>query len=100
MTGHIILREAEEELRDAARFYDSRATGLGLDFISEVEKAIQSVKDAPESWPIIEGKVRRRLLSRFPFGILYYIDENQVIIVAIAHLRRKPGYWRRRLKKD
>jgi len=97
MIDHIIIREAEEELRDATRFYESRATGLSLDFLSEIEKSIQSIIDSPESWPIIEGKVRRRLLSRFPFGILYYIDENQVIIIAIAHLRRKPGYWRSRL---
>ena len=97
MTKHIILLEAEKEMRDAVRFYESRAIGLGLDFLSEMERAIQSIKDSPEAWPIIEGKVRRRLLYRFPFGILYYIEADKVFIVAIAHLRRKPGYWRKRL---
>jgi hypothetical protein len=97
MLDHIILLEAEQELRDAIRFYESRAVGLGLDFLSEVERVIQSIKDSPEAWPIVEGKIRRRLLSRFPFGILYYIETETVFLVAIAHSRRKPGYWKQRL---
>ncbi len=59
MIDHLIIREAEEELRDATRFYESRATGLSLDFLSEIEKSIQSIKDSP---------VNRGLLSKEKYG--------------------------------
>lgn len=50
------------------------------------------------TWPIVEGELRRRLVRRFPFGILYRIDPEEIVIIAIAHLHRKLGYWRKRIK--
>jgi plasmid stabilization system protein ParE len=93
----VFLPEAEQEMLEAARYYESQASCLGADFLSEIERAVVSITESPMMWPIIKDELRRRLVRRFPFGILYRIDPDEIIIVAIAHLRRKPGYWRGRV---
>ena len=90
---HIVfLPAAEQEMIEAALYYQSQATKLGDIFICEVEKAIKSIIESPNMWPILEGKLRRRLLKRFPFGVLYKIETEAIFFIAIAHLKRKPGY--------
>ncbi len=91
------LPEAEQEMAEAAKYYEGQAAGLGIEFLSEVERAVDAIKRVPTSWPIIDGQLRRRLLRRFPFGVLYRIEGEGIIIIAIAHLRRKPNYWKTRL---
>ena len=93
----IFLPEAEEEMYEAARYYESQASGLGIDYISEVERAVASIAEFPKTWPKLEGELRRRLVRRFPFGILYFNEKDVIVVVAVAHLRRRPGYWRRRI---
>jgi plasmid stabilization system protein ParE len=92
-----VLPDAEEEMYETAKYYQAQASGLGVDYLSEVERAIGSITQSPMTWPKVEGELRRRLVRRFPFGILYYIESEEIIIVAVAHLRRKPGYWKKRL---
>lgn len=96
MKSLIFLPEAKEEMNQAARYYEAQASGLGVDYLLEVERAVASISEAPELWPKLEGELRRRLVRRFPFGILYYI-ESEIVIVAVAHLRRRPGYWKNRI---
>lgn len=91
------LPDAEEEMFEAVKYYQSRTSGLGSDYLSEVERAIASIAKSPLTWPKIEGELRRRLVRRFPFGILYFDESEEIVIVAVAHLRRKPGYWKKRL---
>lgn len=91
------LPDAEEEMYKAAKYYQAQASGLGVDYLSEVERAIGLITQSPMTWPKVEGELRRRLVRRFPFGILYYIESEEIIVVAVAHLRRKPGYWKKRL---
>ncbi len=91
------LSDAEEEMYEAAKFYQSHAKGLGSDFLLEIESAVLSIAESPLTWPTIEGDLRRRLVRRFPFGILYYIESGDIVVVAVAHLRRKPGYWKKRV---
>ena len=91
------LPDAEEEMYEAAKYYQSQTSGLGSDYLSEVEKAITSIVKSPLTWPKIEGELRRCLVRRFPFGILYYTESEEVVIVAVSHLWRKPGYWKKRL---
>ena len=98
MTKVVFLPEAETEMLEAAKFYESQASGLGIDYISEVEHAVRAILESPTTWPIIEGELRRRLVRRFPFGILYRIEPDAIIIIAVSHLRRKPGYWKKRMK--
>jgi len=95
----VFLPEAEQELLESAVYYQSKASGLGVDYLSEVERAVKSIAESPNVWPILEGVLRRRLIRRFPFGILYRIEPNEIVIVAVAHLRRRPGYWRERIEK-
>jgi toxin ParE1/3/4 len=94
------LPEAEQEMLEATEYYESQAPGLGGDYLAEVERAIGSLSSTPDTWPVIEGDLRRRLIRRFPVGILYKIDPEEIVIVALSHLRKNPAYWRQRLSKQ
>ncbi len=87
---------AAEELRAAAAYYEGREGGLGEQFLDEVEQGLQRIQQFPRLWAIYEGDYRRYLLKRFPFGLIYRIDLEQIFIIAVAHLQRRPGYWRSR----
>lgn len=95
----IFLPEAEQEMIEAAFYYQSQTSGLGVDFLSEVEHALKIIMESPNTYPILEGELRRRLLRRFPFGILYRVDPGEIVVTAVAHLRRKPNYWKERIRK-
>jgi len=87
------IRLAELELLDAAQFYELQATGLGADFLEKVESALCEITENPELCPVLRNHVRRRLIHRFPYGLLYRIDTDEIIILATMHLRRHPDYW-------
>lgn len=89
--------EAEAELHEAAQFYESRQSGLGDSFIDEIEKAVQDIEQRPYRWPVSRGIVRRCLVPKFPYAVLYLIHHEEIIVVAIMHLSRAPGYWFNRL---
>lgn len=93
-----LLPEARQEMLEAAFYYRRKASGLGSDFISEVERAVDAVAETPYSWPILEGELRRRLVRRFPFAILYRIDPDEIVVIAVAHLNKRPGYWDGRIR--
>ncbi len=97
MKSYKFLPEAEEEMNLAARFYQERSEGLGWDFLIEVERTVASILAHPQAGPAISRNLRRRIVRKFPFGILYAIHEDQIVIVAIAHLRRHPDYWKNRV---
>ena len=88
--------EAEEELRAAIDYYEDREAGLGYDFSLEVFTAIQNIIAQPNAWPVMEDDVRRCLVNRFPFGVLYSLEPTTVFVVAVMHQRRRPDYWRSR----
>ena len=92
--------EARLEYREAAVFHETRRSGLGAAFSLEVEAAIDRILEAPERWRVIEQDVRRCLTHTFPYGILYTVEAESILIVAVMHLRRRPGYWRSRLSGD
>ena len=87
---------AEAELNEAALFYESSSPGLGLSLTLEVIRAVSVVLEAPESAPILEGSIRRKVLRRFPYNVLYYRTSTGIRIIALMHQSRKPGYWRGR----
>jgi toxin ParE1/3/4 len=87
------LRPAELEMLDSAKFYELQAQGLGLDFLDKIDSALQDIRRSPEQWPIVHTSVRRRLILRFPYALLYRIGENEIIVQAVMHLRRRPDYW-------
>jgi toxin ParE1/3/4 len=88
---------AERELIAAARFYEIHARGLGADFIRQAERTLAEVLAHPTAGsPIVGSTIRRRLMRRFPFVIVYEVDADNISIIAVMHLRRRPAYWKRR----
>jgi toxin ParE1/3/4 len=88
---------AEREFIAAARFYETRAPGLGADFIRQVEHALSEIVAHPKAGRLFAGiTIRRRLVQRFPFGIVYELESANISVIAVMHLRRRPGYWQRR----
>jgi plasmid stabilization system protein ParE len=81
-----------------AVWYDRQRTGLGDELLDEVAEAFILSKEFPEAPPSIGGGFRRILLRRFPFGLIYRIEDGEIVIVAVAHNSRRPRYWRDRLK--
>ena len=70
---------------------------LGKIFLDEIERAERLIKESPATWPILEGNLRRYLLRRFPFGIIYFQETKEIVVVAVAHLHRNPDYWKERI---
>ena len=88
---------ARRELSEAADFYDAEDPGLGLAFLDAAERAFEQIQAFPESSPISLAPVRTKVLSAFPFSVIYWVTDDEVIIVlALAHHRRRPEYWRGR----
>jgi len=89
---------AERELIEAAKFYETRAAGLGEDFIRRVQHALVQIVVNPHAGNRLAEGLRRRLLQRFPFCIIYLVGPgDDISVIAVMHLKRRPGYWRRRL---
>ncbi|NEP13241.1 MAG: type II toxin-antitoxin system RelE/ParE family toxin [Symploca sp. SIO2C1] len=86
------------EYSQAVEFYAERNKELAQDFINSVESAIFKVIEFPRRWPVIEDTVRRCLTRKFPYAILYAIEEDYILIVAVMHCNRKPEYWQERIK--
>lgn len=89
--------EADEELRNALAYSETCQRGLGEEFYLEVHTTIDRIRSFPETWPALEGEVRRCLVHRFPYGVLYSVEpEGIFIILAVMHLRRDPDYGKHR----
>ena len=88
--------EALAEFRAATKYYEQQQTGLGERFANVVEMAVAHIAAAPESFRIIEDDIRRCLTKVFPYAVLYSIEPDNILIVAVMHCRREPGYWRNR----
>ncbi len=88
--------EAEEEFNKAIDYYEDIESGLGYDFALEVYSTIQRSVKFPKAWGVLEGEIRRSLVRRFPYGILYSEEQEGIFVVAVMNLHRKPGYWKRR----
>ncbi len=88
---------AQRELDDAVAWYNEQASGSGQEFLDELDRAVRRAVAFPMSCPEIEPGLRRCLLARFPYGIIYGVDRETIIVVAVAHLHREPGYWMGRI---
>ena len=88
--------EAEEELNDATSYYDAESPGLGNALLEDLERAIAQLIQYPESSPLVNKLVRRKSLQRFPYNIMYIVLPSAIRVLAIAHQKRRPSYWRGR----
>ena len=89
--------EAQDEFISAAQFYERQTEGLGLDFITTVQRTYERLLESPASGPPFGRRLRRLLVPKFPFGLLYRVEPERIYIIAVMHLHRQPGYWRSRL---
>ncbi len=96
--SHRFHPEAAAEFAEAVQFYQERSRGLGRRFAKEVRAAIIRVVANPDRWPILEAGVRRCLVSVFPYAVLFTIEADFILILAVMHGKREPGYWRDRLR--
>lgn len=88
---------ALDDLEEATVFYFQEDPDLELRFANCIDKAIERVTHHPRSWPRIEDTVRRYVTDTFPYSILYSIEQDHVLIVAVAHHSRNPDYWKSRI---
>ena len=86
-------RLAKRELNDSAQYYEMESPGLGAAFLDEVERCLEIIADHPEAGAIVLGSVRRRLLRRFPYALLYSIKDDGIRVLAVMNLKRRPTYW-------
>lgn len=85
--------EAVQEAREAAAFYEDCQPRLGHAFVDAIEIGIAEISNHPLLWRRIKGRFRRYILPRFPYGLIYAIEEEGIYIVAVMHLKRRPGCW-------
>jgi plasmid stabilization system protein ParE len=91
-----IHETAEAEINEAADFYDLEDLGLGSVFIDEVERGIESISQFPEAAQLVRGRVRKKPLVKFPYSLVYSVRPDEVRLLAVAHQKRRPFYWRGR----
>ena len=91
------LDEALEEAEEAARWYAERSPTAAAGFAHELELAEAAIERTPNAWPAYEHGTRRFLLRRFPYSAVYRIEQSRIVIIAVAHAHRRPGYWKQRL---
>ncbi len=90
---------AFQEYSESTRYYFKISPSLARAFVAEIESSINHIIQFSQSWQEVDTGVRRYLIKRFPFDIYYTVeDDNSVIIQAVMHLSRNPGYWKTRLE--
>lgn len=99
MTNYSFHPDAEQELQDAVGYYNECQDDLGTAFAKEVYASIQHILQYPQAWPQLSPRTRRCLVHRFPYGIIYQITDQEIYIIAVMQLNRKPKYWENRNKE-
>lgn len=94
------LDVAQQELDETVEYYNTESQGLGDQFLLEVLSCLERMRQFPQAWHPFTQNSRRCQTRRFPYGITYQILESEILIVALAHLHRKPGYWLDRISKQ
>jgi plasmid stabilization system protein ParE len=92
----IFRPEAEVEIIDAITWYEERGKGLGAEFLRAFEATLAAIERNPHQYAIVEGEIRRAVLRRFPYSIMYVIVDHELLILACFHASRNPERWRER----
>jgi toxin ParE1/3/4 len=92
-------RAARDEYLVAALQYLQVSPRIAAAFVDQVEVGMTQIRDNPGLWRVVEGDVRRHLIRQFPFGIYYTVEKDEIVVWAIMHLHRKPGYWQERRRQ-
>lgn len=92
--------EALDEYEQAARYYASRQQGLGQRFVLAIESAVRKAAEDPLRFRFFEQDIRRVLAKVFPYAVLFTVEEDHILVVAVMHCHREPGYWKSRTPDD
>lgn len=93
-----LLHPAQHELVGAISYYDNERAGLGSEFRNEAWLAVVRIREFPDAWSSLGGGIRRCQLRRFSYGLIYEAKASEIVIIAVAHLHRRPEYWRSRIE--
>jgi toxin ParE1/3/4 len=93
----LIRPEAAAEIQEAFAWYEGQSAGLGTEFEGSLEAILDRIRDNPHQYPAVHREVRRALMRRFPYGVFYLADENQIVVLAVFHGRRDPKHWLKRI---
>jgi len=97
MIREVIIRpEAEAELSDAFGWYEERVQGLGAEFLISVDATIHAIVRNPRQFAEVHKEIRRALLRRFPYAVFFLVDDSQIIVLAVFHVKRNPKKWQAR----
>ena len=94
-----ILAEAEAQVSEAAIWYEQRSKASATKFVSAFRSILEKISDNPLLYQIIDSEIRRAPLAGFPYGLLYAVSDEEIIVLSCFHGRRNPERWRERLKR-
>jgi plasmid stabilization system protein ParE len=89
--------EAAEEIEETAAWYGKRSAVTRAGFLDEIDRALDAILDVPIRWPSHRDGTRRYVCRTFPYTVVYFVEDEIVFVVAVAHQKRHPRYWRDRL---
>jgi plasmid stabilization system protein ParE len=93
-----ILEIARREYDEAKEFYETEQPGLGSQFKEQIRHSLLRIQQYPQAWPPERKEIRRYIVHKFPYKILYSVQDDKIVVLAFAHLHRQPDYWADRLK--
>lgn len=93
---YVFHPEALAEYAEAVRYYTQQRIEVAQAFVDAVEDAVHRIRESPTRWNVLDEDVRRCLTRKFPYGILYTIEQDYILILAVMHCNREPGYWKER----
>jgi toxin ParE1/3/4 len=93
---YVFHPEALTEYADAVHYYMGQRTEIAQSFINAIEDAIYLIRESPTRYIKIDEDIRRCMTRKFPYGILYTIEPGYILILAVMHCSREPGYWKNR----
>ncbi|MGB5595133.1 MAG: type II toxin-antitoxin system RelE/ParE family toxin [Crocosphaera sp.] len=94
---YVFHPEALTEYAQAVQYYLEQNNKAAQAFIDVIEETIYRIREIPTRYPIVDEEIRRCMTKKFPYGILYSIKQDSILILAIMHCSRKPGYWKNRI---
>lgn len=94
------LTLAQQEIDEAVVWFNEQVDGKGMDFLDELDRVVRLVKSYPFASTNIERDIRRCLFARFPYSLIYGVEEQTIVVIAVAHFRQAPRYWMDRLSLD
>jgi plasmid stabilization system protein ParE len=101
VTPRLVIRSvAQADIAEAALWYESRATGLGAEFLRAVDVTLAEISRAPQRYPLAYHACRRAQVRRFPYAVYFLVDPQRISVAACMHAHRNPRTWQRRVSDD